>query len=188
MAHADRPVLVIVSGPPATGKTTLANLLAKELRLPCFMRDGLKEILMDTLGAPDRERSHELGRASYALLYDVVDRLLAVQVGAVIESNFNRGTSEQDLQPFIERSRAVLIHCVAAPLDIERRYRERAGQGDRHPGHHDREALPALVENLEAGVYEPMDLAIPLLRVDTSDGYDPAKSEIVAFVRECVAG
>lgn len=179
-------MLVIISGPPATGKTTLAHMLAQELRLPCFMRDGLKEVLMDELGAPDRARSSELGRASYALLYDVAGRLLEAAVGVVIESNFNRGTSEDELGPLVAQARAVLIHCDAPPGTIEKRYRERAVEGDRHPGHHDREALPALVENLELGVYEPMDLPIPTLRVDTSDGYHPAKSEILAFVRESV--
>ncbi|MEO7074366.1 MAG: AAA family ATPase [Ktedonobacterales bacterium] len=45
-----RPLVVIVSGPPASGKTTLARTVAQEVRLPFFYKDGLKETLFDALG------------------------------------------------------------------------------------------------------------------------------------------
>ena len=93
----NRPLLVIVGGTPASGKTTLANLLARELRLPLLARDTLKEALMDSLGSPSRARSMELGGASYALLFVVLDRLLDAGVGAILESNFSRGRSEAEL-------------------------------------------------------------------------------------------
>lgn len=45
------PVVIIVAGPPATGKTTLSRWLASELMLPLLNRDSIKEILFDTLGS-----------------------------------------------------------------------------------------------------------------------------------------
>ncbi len=82
----ERPPLVIVGGAPASGKTTLAHLLARELRLPLLARDTLKECLMDSLGSPSRARSRELGAASYGVLFVVLDRLLEAGVGAILES------------------------------------------------------------------------------------------------------
>ena len=44
-------ILLVVTGPPCAGKTTLAAQLGLELSLPVVHRDVLKEILFDTLGS-----------------------------------------------------------------------------------------------------------------------------------------
>ena len=46
-----RPPLVIVSGAPASGKTTLAPLLAARLPLPLFSKDRLRQIFRDAFNA-----------------------------------------------------------------------------------------------------------------------------------------
>ena len=46
----DKPLIVLVNGPPGAGKSTLALRLADELMLPLLMRDQIKEVLFDTLG------------------------------------------------------------------------------------------------------------------------------------------
>ena len=46
-----KPLLFVITGRPATGKTTLARRLAVDLRLPLIHKDGLKESLYDALGA-----------------------------------------------------------------------------------------------------------------------------------------
>ena len=68
-----KQVLIIVSGPPASGKTTLSRRLAADLRLPLVQRDSFKEIMFDTLGWQDRAWSQRLGGASYELLYYALD-------------------------------------------------------------------------------------------------------------------
>lgn len=42
--------LIVIVGPPASGKTALARRLATDLRLPLLSRDDFKERLFDTLG------------------------------------------------------------------------------------------------------------------------------------------
>lgn len=183
-----RPVVVIIGGAAASGKSTLARRIADELRLPLISRDSLKESLMDSLGSPDRTRSRELGAASYGMLITVVNLLLDAGVGAVVESNFSHGRSETDLRAFLGRAKAVQIHCETSHGEVRRRYRARAIDGSRHPGHHDTapETLADLEASLASDRHLPLDLVIPLLRVDTTDGYDPDFAAISAFVTDAV--
>ena len=58
------PLLIIISGPPCSGKTALGGWLARELGLPLLHRDGFKEALFDSLGWSDLEWSQRLGGAS----------------------------------------------------------------------------------------------------------------------------
>src|SRR5262249_42209328 len=79
------PFIVIVTGPPGTGKTTLAEKIGEVFQLPVFNKDGIKEILFDTLGWSDREWSKRLGHATYMILYHVMERELAARVSFVVE-------------------------------------------------------------------------------------------------------
>jgi hypothetical protein len=62
---------VVVSGPPASGKSSLAPALATALDLPLLAKDVVKDALIDVLGAPDLPRSRELGRAAVHVLLAV---------------------------------------------------------------------------------------------------------------------
>jgi shikimate kinase len=43
------PLLVIITGPACTGKTSLGRRLAEESGLPCFYKDGYKEMMYDVI-------------------------------------------------------------------------------------------------------------------------------------------
>jgi predicted kinase len=182
----ERPLLVLVTGAPGSGKTTLARRLVRELHLPLLAKDDIKETLYDLLGAPDQAASQRLGLAALTLLRQTAERLLAADVSVLIEANYQRGLSEPDLRPLLELAHGVQIHCGGDPCTIVQRYRDRAARGERHAGHFDGDALPRLRKLLAHGAYEPLDLAVPILRVEmTATGaYAPDFAAIAAFVRE----
>jgi predicted kinase len=59
---------VLVSGPPGSGKSTVAGALAERLDLPLLAKDVIKESLMDTIDVPDLETSRSLGRAAVEIV------------------------------------------------------------------------------------------------------------------------
>ncbi|HUZ85393.1 MAG TPA: hypothetical protein VNF26_00410 [Candidatus Baltobacterales bacterium] len=115
------------------------------------------------------------------MLFAVAKRILDADFGLVLAGNFSRGISETDLLVLTESHDSVLIHCraqtdvIAARLSSHRR--------DRHEGHFDRDVLPDVLAAIEAGSYEPVAIGCPWLVVDTNEGYEPSRQQIVEFCR-----
>ena len=177
------PLLVIVSGPPASGKSTLGKQVAAGLGLPYLAKDDLKETLYDSLGKVERRLSGKLGQASMRLMYMVARQVMNAGIGVVIEANFYRGISEPDLSAMLPLDNAVLVQCEAPKEELVERYEERDKEGERHPVHGDARKSDELADDLDRGVYEPLELGIPIIHVDTSGDVDPSVAEILSRIR-----
>jgi predicted kinase len=73
--------LVVVSGAPGTGKSTIARALGADLRFPVLSLDPVKEALADVLGLGDEDWSNRIGDAAA----EVVFRLASAFPDAVAE-------------------------------------------------------------------------------------------------------
>ncbi|WP_228942383.1 GNAT family N-acetyltransferase [Nocardioides sp. Leaf374] len=121
---------VVVSGPPAVGKSSFASRLARELGLPLLAKDVLKHALrrsLDPDGGDDVEASRRLGRASVRALVDLAEASVAEggATGTVLDSVW----VDQDWA----RARlaalpgaVVEVHLSAPTAVLRRRYAERA--------------------------------------------------------------
>jgi predicted kinase len=167
------PLLVLVTGPPAAGKTTLSRHLARELRLPLLCRDDLKEILFDTLGWRDRAWSRQLGVASWNLLYHLIGVELAAGRSLIAESNFQRRFASCHIQRLCREhaARPLQVLCVADGDELARRYARRAASGERHAGHADTDEvwLAEATAALTRGPHLPLDVGGQVVTLDTTD-------------------
>jgi predicted kinase len=162
------PLLLLVTGMPASGKTTLARQLGAELGLPVMEKDAVKEELFDTLGVGDVEWSQRLGGATYPLIVLFARRLLEAGQSVVLEANFFRGSESlfADLPPH----RLVQVHCVAPLEMLIERYTARSGT--RHPGHHDEQRVDELRTRHASGANGPLDIDGELIEADTAGPID----------------
>ena len=165
-----KPLLILVSGPPAAGKTTLARRLAGECSLPLVSKDGIKELLFDTVGTRDYAWSQGLGRASIALLYDFTERLLAAGVSVIAESNFHCEADSEKIARLGQSHgfRPLQIHCTASADVLEERFERRRHTAERHPGHV-QAPQASLKPHAEAGVWRPLQIAGETVIVLTDD-------------------
>ena len=167
MTPSDMPLLVVVTGPPAAGKTTVARGVAARLRVPLIAKDTIKEALFDGLGSGDLEWSAQLGGATYAVMLALVEESVGTAGSLVIEANFVRG-GELETGLAALRARFLQIHC-SAPVEV---LLDRYDGRERHPGHVDSERIEALREAVETGRHEPLDLPGETIRVDTTRPVD----------------
>ncbi len=168
------PLLLLISGPPGAGKTTLGRRLAQDVPLPFFYKDGVKELLFETLGWSDRQWSRRLGGASMAILWHILGQQLAGGCSLIAESNFSPQVDGPKLEALQQRFafRLLELHCTAAPAILLERFFQRVNNGQRHPGHVEHLQREEIAANLAAGRWGPISGTSSggtIIAVDTSD-------------------
>jgi predicted kinase len=172
--------LIVVSGAPGTGKSTIARALGAGLRRPVLSLDTVKEALADVLGLGDEDWSNRVGDAAA----EVVFRLAADFPDAVAEGWWRGARRDRALAEF---AGAVEVFCHCDPeLAAERSLARR--ETGRHRIHRDM-INPAGVGSAAhiaslAAMVTPLRLGGPLIEVDT--GQPDAGVDAVAAVKAVV--
>jgi predicted kinase len=174
--------VVVVTGPPAAGKSTFAERLRELLRIPLVAKDTFKEALFDHLGSSDRNRSKELGAASFEIQYLVARELLRTDTKFILETAFHKHSLE-GLKALLSGHEIIQI-WLSADLDT---LVERAKSRPRHAGHGGWSAAieEEMREKVAEGLYAPLDIGGELLEIDTNcfgTRYQEALNNVVARV------
>ena len=181
-----KPTIVIICGAPASGKTTLAHRLARDLRIPLLEKDLIKEAIADAVSPSDRDASRQIGAASMNVLFELAHSMLSRNVSTILESNFLAQFARNDLANLSPIATLLVVQCSAPVHVIEARYRNRASAGSRHAAHFDLDALPDLVDRLDRDEFNLTPLPYPSVIVDTTAGYDPEYPVLLERIRSAL--
>jgi predicted kinase len=187
-----RARVVLITGEPGSGKTTLGVALSRAVRIPFVSRDDVRAGLFFTAGAwSDTPRSVPTSEEAVEAMLRIVETIAGLGVSCVVEYVF-RQERPADLVRVVAAADCVVVQTwCAEPLarcadrDAADRLLNRQPVLDAlgHETIHDRSA--AASARMRSVVSEMQtDFDLPILRVNTGDGYEPSLERVVAFITD----
>jgi predicted kinase len=126
--------VIVVTGLPGAGKSTLARELAHRYRLPLIAKDFIKESLLDVLGAADAAQSRKLSDASFAAMFRLAAEWARLGNGFILEGNFRPGEHEVPLRDALAAAQVAQVLCRVPEVERLARLAARAENPSRHAG------------------------------------------------------
>jgi len=173
-------MVVVVSGPPGTGKTTLAHRVAGAIGCPAICRDEIKEGMAHATPGFAPGPGDPLTMRTLSTFFDVIGLLVGRGTTVVAEAAFQDRLWNPGLTPLLNRADIRILHCTV-PADVAlARINARSTADPSRRAHEDAQISPeARLRTHNA--FQPVDLPVPAMTVDTTA--EPALEEILAFLR-----
>ncbi|MBI4475301.1 MAG: ATP-binding protein [Acidobacteria bacterium] len=160
-------MLVIVCGPPCSGKSTIAAALASRLGFPHLEIDRIRARLLP--GSDLREEDRDAG---YRCIHLIAEEMIRAQVSVILDATYGREIHRKEIGQIINSIGVVtfLIQCKVPPDVALERFRQRPAG---HPAVDlTEERVASLISEF---VYSPEGIVI-----DTTRSIDDCIAEIQA--------
>jgi len=165
-----------------SGKTTLAHKIAPAVGCPAICRDEIKEGMVHVTPGFVAGPGDELTARTLPVFFGVLELLLRAGVTTVAEAAFQDKAWRPRLEPLRGLAQIRIVHCtVAADVAFQRTLRRR----DENPlrrAHADPGPRDATDHARFHEAFDRISVDAPWIEVDTTDGYRPGLTEIVAFI------
>jgi predicted kinase len=167
-------VLIAMKGHPATGKSLVAEALARKLRWPLIDKDDVKDHILDVAGANER---------AYAVMWQIVATQLALGISAIAVSPLAYPEGYATAQQLVEQAHARLL-VVETVLD-EAEWQRRLN--NRQPGYSTHkisgwEAMQAMLRQYD-GCWQYPIAPEHLLRLDTNRPVDLLVRDVLTHLK-----
>lgn len=161
--------MIIVTGIPGSGKTTLANWLRRDVGLRMIGQDAVKEFMADQLGgAFDKQSSSALGRVTRQAVLTLGAEFAQLGEHILVEAALQTTSAEQTLRQ-LDHGPLLQIYVDCDLTEVKRRFVERRASGKRHPVHTD-DLFDTLTDDEIREKYRPLEGSdLTTIRFDATD-------------------
>ena len=170
--------LIIFTGLPGAGKSTIAEAVARQLGIPVYAKDWLEATLKRCELQPKDESSPNLGYAGYELLTVLAERQLKLGQSVILDSVASIERIRQQWQDLAAAYNAdwSVIECICSD---ETEHRNRLSKRQRNiPGWHELEW--AEVERVRS-YYAPWNEE--RLIIDSMDSIEANCVNVIQYIR-----
>ena len=184
MIRMHKPYLLVVTGRPGAGKTTLAKALADGFHMPLISRDRIKEGYVHTCRKGHDVLSKETNKIVNEIFFETIHLLLKSRVSLIIEAAFQHRLWSEKLVQFMDQADIHILICKVDDALAHKRYLERGidnplreyFHGDvgvsEHRNHETVSILP----------YEEPEIDVPTYYIDTKNNYEPSIEVLMKLI------
>ena len=167
--------LIIFSGLPGTGKSTVAEAVGQHLSIPVFAKDWLEATLLRCELLPSNEKK-PLGAAGYELLTMLAERQLTLGQSAILDSVAGTQSIRETWDRLSKRysARLRVIECICSDESVHRSQLERRQRSI--PGWH--ELAWSDVKNVKSYFLPWSDEHLIL---DMMDPFEENRSKVIQY-------
>ena len=186
----NKPLLIVITGRPASGKTTLAHHLSRQVNLPLLSRDEIKEGYITTTGIHHNNLDSSVDLYVYETFFQTIDLLITQGVSIMAEAAFQHKLWQPKLSGFLNKADIKIIVCTTAPQLAKTRFADRLlNEPGRKTFHGEK---PIISPNDKTALlieqYENISMEVPTLQVDTTNNYNPGIDVMVDFIKQKNSG
>lgn len=190
--------LIIITGAPATGKSSIAQNVSQKTGIPSFSKDEFKIELFEKYGFNDHDEKKKLSIQGEKMLIDTIKKYVDEGKDIIIDNNFKDFNAVREA---ISRNSCCVI-CVLLKADhyvLAKRYNDRISSGNRHTALYTLNKYPVVkeesifhpllnekdVDDIQKNVKEITfgDNVIEFDTTDIENSYEKICSDIVRYIK-----
>ena len=133
-----KPILILVAGIPASGKTTLSKKISSNFKLPLFSADEIKELISDNIcGRENVELFSKVANASFNVFWRLIENNISAGISCIAEALFIIDFSESRIKKLQEKYDCYIIQIYLNCSEeiATKRYDKRHLGEERHSSH-----------------------------------------------------
>ena len=191
--------LIILTGAPASGKSSIAEAVGKMLNIDVISKDGFKIDLFEKYGFTSHAEKKELSIKGEKLMHETIGDYIARNKDLIVDNNFKNFDVLRDILKKAARSVDVrCVYCVADYSLLAKRYNERISNGSRHQALYTLNQYPVIegvsefhplitredVERIEQGIQE-FTFGQNVLEINTDHieaAFEELCNQVVSFI------
>lgn len=192
--------LVIFTGAPASGKSSLAEAIGKILNIDVISKDGFKIKLFEKYGFTNHTEKKKLSIKGEELMHEAIRRYVSRDENLIVDNNFKNFNVLRDILKEANKDIDIrCIYCVADYSILAKRYNERISSGNRHQALFTLNQYPVIdgvsefhpliskddVERIEQGIQE-FTFSQNVIEINTDNiecEFDKLCERIVSFIK-----